>query len=472
MKKTFINNLNYFSTTIIAIIFWWLIFGFNLSFEPFIWDDLSFFRIYTNEELLNAWKGNWDPDGIFTKNYRPIGLFYYHITYLIFGEHLFLFRSFVFIEILILLLLTNQLFVSFNFSQRQIMIFSILFIFSKIFATLVSWFTLSLLILTYIFAVLSIKYFFLSLQKKNNFYFCLSLIFSIFGILTREELYILPLIIFLLYFYKFEINIKNILTCLKRTTLLFLIVFLHMFLRKHFVPEAPHINFSDNKFFFGDYVIQFGGYIQAVKSAFLPMGYLSSSYSDDLQRIFSISWICSTLIALMWLIKITHINLNNLKKILILIILVATSALPHLATPRSFGIYLPSIFALMLISILINNLYYIDRILDSKLRYIGKVISIFIFLIGLTGGTYRSYLHLESVNKFSNSIVQYDARMIYELKDATIPNHRYFENKKHLENLNVYEYNWKKIYGFNMEAAETEIVSPKIIRNRYHPLRF
>ena len=59
--------------------------------------------------------------------------------------------------------------------------------------------------------------------------------------------------------------------------------------------------------------------------------------------------------------------------IFILIILVIISALPHLATPRSFGIYLPSIFALMLISIIINNTYYSDRIINSKIRLIGKV---------------------------------------------------------------------------------------------------
>ena len=472
MNKSSIKNFNHLGVAVITIFFWWLIFGYKLSFEPFIWDDLSFFRIYTNEELLNSWKGNWDPDGIFTKNYRPVGLLYYHLTYLVFGENLFLFRSFVFIEILILLILTNQLFVSLNFSQSQIMIFTVLLVFSKIFVTLVSWFTLSLLILTYILAVLSIKYYFLSLKKKNNFYYFLSLSFAVLGILTREELYILPMIIFLLYFYKFEINIKNIFICLKRSIIFFLIVFLHIILRKHFVPDAPHINFLDSKIFFGDNVIQFGGFIQAVKSSFLPMGYLSSSYSDDVQRLFSITWIGSILIALIWLIKATHVNLNKLKMIFILIILVIISALPHLATPRSFGIYLPSIFALMLISIIINNTYYSDRIINSKIRLIGKVFSIFIFLIGIVGGIYRSYLHLESVNKFSNSIVQYDARMIYELKDATIPKHRYYENKKHLENLNVYEYNWKKTYGSTMEASDSEIVSPKIIRNRYHPLRF
>ena len=84
MKKFFTSNFNYLNTTIIAILIWWLIFGLKISFEPFIWDDLSFFRNYTKEELLNSWKGNWDSDGIFTKNYRPIGLLYYHLTYLIF----------------------------------------------------------------------------------------------------------------------------------------------------------------------------------------------------------------------------------------------------------------------------------------------------------------------------------------------------------------------------------------------------
>ena len=169
MKKFFIKNLTYLNITAFSILIWWLIFGLNLSYEPYIWDDLSFFRNYTNEELLGSWIGNWDSDGIFTKNYRPIGLLYYHITYLIFGENLFLFRSFVFLEILVLVILTNQLFQSLNFSKNQIIIFTVLLIFSKIFVTLVAWFTLSVLIFTYILAILSIKFYFLSIEKKIIF---------------------------------------------------------------------------------------------------------------------------------------------------------------------------------------------------------------------------------------------------------------------------------------------------------------
>ena len=239
----------------------------------------------------------------------------------------------------------------------------------------------------------------------------------------------MPLIIFLIFFYKFHINIKNVYFCLKSTFLFFVLVFVHIFLRKQFVPEASHIQFLNNQIFFGDNVIKFGGYIQAIKSSFLPMGYLSSSYSDDIQKIFSLVWISLICIALILLIKIVKFDANKLKKIFILTLLIVVSALPHLAIPRSFGIYLPSIFALMLISILINKTFYSIYISHNGLNYIGKVLSILIFINGVAGGIFRSSLHVESVNKFSNSIVQYDARMIYELKNASIPKKRYYKNK-------------------------------------------
>ena len=158
--------------------------------------------------------------------------------------------------------------------------------------------------------------------------------------------------------------------------------------------------------------------------------------------------------------------MNKLKKILIMFSLVIISALPHLTIARSFGIFLPSIFALMLVSILIDKTFFRVDLINNKIKYFGRILSIVIIFTGVIGGIYRSFLHIESVNKFSNSIVQYDARMLFhnDLRNASIPKKRYDENKKHLENLNVYENNWKKTYS--------EILSPKIIDNKYHPLRF
>ena len=107
-----------------------------------------------------------------------------------------------------------------------------------------------------------------------------------------------------------------------------------MFLRKKFIPEADHLHIINNKVFFGENVIGFGGFVKVIKSAFLPMGYLSSSYSDDIQRMFSLFWIISIFIGLILILKFLKFNLNKLKKVFILFFLILISAVPHL-TPRS-----------------------------------------------------------------------------------------------------------------------------------------
>ena len=50
-KKNLNEKKLVFFSSFIAILIWWLIFGFNLSNEPYIWDDLHFFRNYTSEEI-------------------------------------------------------------------------------------------------------------------------------------------------------------------------------------------------------------------------------------------------------------------------------------------------------------------------------------------------------------------------------------------------------------------------------------
>ena len=467
LNKKNLNQLSivYFSITVFFI--WWMILGENLSFQPYVWDDLHFFRIYSNEELISTWNGNWDPDNIETPSYRPIATLYYHFLYFIFNENTFLLRIFIFCGVLFLILLTNKLFKLLNFSKSQIIIFTALIIFSKIFTTLVAWFTVSILIFIYIFAIASIMFFFLSIEKNNNFYFIISLIFACCAIFAREELYVLPAMMFLLYFYKFDINIKNIYFSLKKTLVFFFLVFLHMFLRKKFLPNADHLQFIDNKVYFGDTIIGIGGLVKAVKSAFLPMGYFSSQYSDDVQKIFSISWILLIFISIIILLKILDYDKNKLKKKLILILLVIVSSLPHLTIDRSFGIYLPSVFALILVSILVNSLFFNTNSLRQPLNFISKMLSVLIVILGIAGGIYRSDLHIQSMNVFSKSIVEYDALMIYGFKNmnthVSIPKDRFFIKKKHLQDLNIFDFNW---------GMKIEHLSPKITRSRYHPLEF
>ena len=69
-----------------------------------------------------------------------------------------------------------------------------------------------------------------------------------------------------------------------------------------------------------------------------------------------------------------------------------------------------------------------------------KKLAFFIILLGISGGIYRSYLHIKSMNEFAVYIVRYDSQLIYLFKDVTIPKDR--KNKKilHLNKLNVYQY--------------------------------
>jgi hypothetical protein len=56
--------------------------------EPvgFYSDSLHLLRLYSSSELLQTWKGNWDPDGIENAGYRPLGTLFAHVSCLLFGE--------------------------------------------------------------------------------------------------------------------------------------------------------------------------------------------------------------------------------------------------------------------------------------------------------------------------------------------------------------------------------------------------
>ena len=151
----FIEKNYIFFASFFPIVIWFLFFGNDLIFEPFVWDDLHFFRKYSSSELISTWVGNWDPDNIETPSYRPLAVLYYHISYLIFGENTFFFRLFLILLMFILIYITNKFFFYLDF-KKEILIFSFLIIFSKIFTTLVSWFTISALIICYIFVISSI----------------------------------------------------------------------------------------------------------------------------------------------------------------------------------------------------------------------------------------------------------------------------------------------------------------------------
>ncbi len=457
-KKNFILYIS-----LIPILIWLAIFASDLIHQPFIWDDLHFFRNYSLGELKSTWTGNWDPDNIETPSYRPIAVIYYHLLYTIFGENTFFLRIFVFLKAFILLFLLNSILNFLRFKKEEILIFSFLITFSKIFSTLIAWFTISLLLVVYIFSLLSIYFFMKSIEENKISFYLLSFFLAFLVIFMREELYVLPGILLLIFFFKNKINLKNFLKCFSNIIPYLTLVVLHIFLRKNFVPEAEHFGISNFTIFFGDNPLGFGGLIKTIKSSFLPMGYLSSNYSDLYQVYFSSAWITLILTSSFLICLKLKFESKNLKKIYILFILILCCSLPHITIARSFGIFLPTVFALCIISILINS------VLSMSLNFrFFKYFAVLVFVIGVSGGIYRSNLHIKSMNVFAKDIVFYDTQFIYGYKDEgkiiSIPLKRYKDKKIHLQSLNINQ--------FDKDPTKISSSSKKILKTKYHPLWF
>ena len=59
------------------------------------WDSLHLLRPYDSGELLAAWSGPWDPDGIERPSYRPLLPLFFTVLDGVFGERPLLQRCFV-----------------------------------------------------------------------------------------------------------------------------------------------------------------------------------------------------------------------------------------------------------------------------------------------------------------------------------------------------------------------------------------
>tara|TARA_Y100001970_G_scaffold219928_1_gene270000 strand:+ start:4532 stop:5944 length:1413 start_codon:yes stop_codon:yes gene_type:complete len=465
-KINSISNISFILLlSILSFLIWYLTTGHVLIHEPFVWDDLHLFRKYSLEEITNAWTGNWDPDNLETPGYRPIVPLFYNFLGNIFNENTFYLRLFIFLMAISLIVLVKICLIKIGFTKVEITIFSFLIIFSKIFTTLVAWMTMSVLILSYITAFISLIFFLLWLEDKKIKNYLISLLFAFFSIFTKEDLYILPGLFFLFCLCLENNTFKKIKKIFYGCIPIGLLVLTHIFLRKTFVSEAQHFEISFQSITFGGEVIGFGNLIKVFKASFLPMGYFSSRNLDLFQSFISIFWIILILL-------ISIINFLNRKKIslssykiLIFILLVALLSLPNITIARSFGIFLPSVFALGIICILINNL--VNLILNTEQKLlIKKFYIIFIFLLvsaGVIGGHIRSNQHINSMNSYSEHILEYDIIFVYKYTKSSIPEKRLKKKIEHLKSLNINEW---------ISKDEYKNLSNKILFPKYHPLDF
>ena len=150
---------------------------------------------------------------------------------------------------ILLIFSINILFLKLGLKKLEIIFFTILIIFSKIFVTLLSFIVLGAVIFSYMCAFFSINLFLKFLEKKNLNYYFLSIFLAFLSIFSREELYLLPCIIFLISLKKIEFNLSELKKNLYPILPFFFIVILHIVLRAKFVPEAGNFNFSNEGLF-------------------------------------------------------------------------------------------------------------------------------------------------------------------------------------------------------------------------------
>ena len=351
-----LSNISYIVlVSFLTFFIWYLFLGFKVINQPYIWDDLHLIRSFSLTEVINSWKGNWDSDGIETPSYRPVAILFYNFIGSIFKENYFFLRIFTFLLMISFMIEFNLILSKLGWNRIQIFIFSILIVFTKIYSTLLSWLTLSALIFCYVLALMSILLIIEWIEKKKNKFLFFSLFFAFLSIFTRETMYVLPGIIYLLLIYKqksyFAYFKKNLLIVLP----FLIIVLIHLFLRKIFVAEASHFDFSLGSIKFGGEEISVGNFIKTFKSSWLPMGYWSINKIYIIQTVTFFSWVISLLVGLIISIKYISFKYKNIN-FTVFFLIIFLLCLPSVTVGRSFGIMLPTLITISFISILLSNL--------------------------------------------------------------------------------------------------------------------
>lgn len=458
------NNFKYtISLTFFVFAIWYFLLGFSFINQPFIWDDLHIIRQFSYNEILSSWFGNWDPDSIETPSYRPIAILFYSFLGTVFKENFIALRIFIFCMMAFLLIQFLLMLLELNFKKLEITILAFLLVFTKIFSTLLSWFTLSALIFCYILAFFSVSYFIKWINTNNIKYYFLSILFTFLSIFTREEMYILPIILFFVYFYIKKNLSSRILINLLFLIPFFSIVLIHIVLRKYFVPESAGFEFFLWGVKFGGDNIGFGNLIKALKSSWSPMGYWKKDYSFLLIQTYSFFiWVFSIIIGIFFLLKNENNKINFIKSFIFIFLLIAL-CLPHVATERAFGIFLPTLISITFVGFLVSELIRIGK-LKNNIFNMPYLICFLILSSGIFGGYDRSNKHIKTMNIFSEHIIYYDATFIYGYKNLKIPEARLKQKIIHLKKIGISDENDYKNFSYDKIT--------KYDKNFFKPLSF
>ena len=438
--------------TIFFFLFWWYLIGSKDLFEPFISDDVHLVRIYSNQELINVWFSNWDPDHMETGSYRPLAILFYHLQTFIFGEQTILHNLFSNIMQFFLIITVIIFLKKINFSNIQIYILIPLLLFSKIFITLSAWQAISPLILCYINFFLVAIYFLKWMDQQKTKYLFFILFFSFIALFNREEVYHLPFFLILVGVYICDnFDYAFLKKILPPFIITFSLVLIHFFLRTAFVPAASKLK------------ITFGGikgYLMSGVATGLPGGLFTTTIEE---KILQILWLLGLTIMLVVLFKNKSFDKLLVKKSIIFLLIIGLLTSPMIIMHRDFGIFLPSVFTLAIISIFISKLLDL-KYYDQQNKSLGLIVNFLVITIlisGIVGGYKRSNEHLITWKHNSIYVVSGDSDMIYTKKTGggvpSIP-------KERLE----FKINQLKKLGIN-EYVHFDELRKKILENNLYP---
>lgn len=412
---------------------------------PFYYDDFHQIRPYSWNELLSTLHGLSDPDKLETPAFRPLATFLFAIQGSIFGENMVFQRIFMTSLMGILLFVLGLFLLELRLGLFQIGIVFVLFVFSRVFASLNMWVTLGTLILCYIFVVLAAYFFLIWMKRRRVVHVFLTFVCAAGAVLTREEGYVLPLALPLLWamsprpWRAWRCTLVAVLGVLT-------IAGVHFALRSIFVPEVhldPHLDFT---------ILKLKMFLIAIESSWLPGGVSIIGLADSL---LAALWI-GFLIGLAVMVARWG-EIRSRWRVVGTCFVGCVLSLPALGAPRSFGIAMPTLAFMTANAIAVGELWrQIASAKNSKkwwqYAFVGYVI--LGLAVGLAGGIRRSTYVAESLHPNCIPRIEDDALLIFNLREryATVPEERREAGRTRFAALGIY--NIPDLYRLDEDSRE------------------
>jgi len=377
---------------------------------PFFWDDFHLIRPYSGSELVSVFHGVVDPDKIETPGLRPVSTFLYNFQGSLFGENVVLQRIFLFALMGVLLCAVGILFLELGLRFVQIAIVFALFIFSRAFASLVLWISLSHLILAYIFIVLTAYFFVLWIKRRRRTFFIVMLAFAIVATFNREETYTLPVVLPLLWLISSPDRARWREVLLAAVSLLVIACF-HYWLWHFLVPEALSPRFT---------LGAVAGFLKAVAASSVPGGFTMIGWTDQL---IGLLW-AAFLIALIVIFLRTSRSRTRWQ-FLGLCGVGIILCLPALGVARAFGVALPTLAFMSAVSIAVVEVCQKSQFRQWR-RYVFLGTVMVGLALGIGAGVRRSFYVSESLQQNCAARAERDGEFVFDLykRPATIPEER------------------------------------------------